>query len=148
MSKTTEEATRNQKIVRSIAGMALAPAIRSIASVALTFAFADFMNPRGAAPNFIWPMIVGSSIIGACIGWPAALAFGFPAHALMLRRRWTGPWRYAGLGALIGLVMTIVLAIFLAQTGAAVFVIGFMIVLAGAIGGLVFWLIRRPDKDA
>jgi len=85
---------------------------------------------------------------GGVLGLPVALIFGPLIHMLMLDhdvRRWHS---YAAFGALIA--SCIFLLVLAASMHTPFYISGAVaasIILAGAIGGLTFWLIRRPDRD-
>lgn len=92
-------------------------------------------------------------LIGAFLGLPAALTLGLPIHLLLLRYGWTSLLHYSAFGAVIAFAMqsTLMLAFNgLSFLGAehGIWALSLLTALAGAIGGLVFWLIRRPDRDA
>jgi hypothetical protein len=89
------------------------------------------------------------------------LTFGWLYHAIAFRRHWITAPTYIGAGAVLGLVVTIALAIFYFQQNpsggapeeSAGLIVG--IVIAMSIFALfpcmlmawLFWLIRRPDRD-
>lgn len=140
--------TPRDRIVLAVLGLALAPIIGGLGALAFMIAFSSFLNPLGWSVPSFGTFLLGAIYIAALVGWPAAVVLGIPTHLELKRRGWTGALNYFGFGALIGLATMIILMIMLNQFGGAAMVIGFMIVLAGALGGLAFWLIRRPDKDA
>jgi LytS/YehU family sensor histidine kinase len=108
--------------------------------------------PADFSQILINTMLVGASgfMLGGLLGWPVMLAFGLPMHAILIRRTPAKAWHYAVGGLLAGLIAGFLrysmqageatvndLTLFLAIGG-----------VAGAIGALMFWLIRRPDRDA
>jgi hypothetical protein len=89
-------------------------------------------------------------MLGGVIGWPVMLAFGLPAHALLLRKTSAAIGWYALTGAVIGAAAG---GIRLLQTLSGVrpdaYLLHFGIgAVTGAMAAIVFWWLRRPDKDA
>jgi len=148
VSNQPADTTQRNRLIRAIIGLVLAPIVGAIVSVAITFGFASFLNPIGWTSPSTFDLLFGTVSIGAAAGCPAAFILGPPIHIWLQYRRWVGVHHYIAFGALIGLITALALAVFFMQAGGAIAIIGFMIIFAGAIGGLVFWLIRRPDRDA
>ena len=89
-------------------------------------------------------------MLGALIGWPVMLAFGLPAHALLLRKTSAKIGWYALAGGAIGAAAG---ALRLIQTLSSVRPDAYLLYIAvgavsGAMAAIVFWWLRRPDKDA
>lgn len=93
------------------------------------------------------------TFFGATWGQLATFAIGLPAH-LWLKRKTAGQaWMYAFAGAGAGLIFGVVFVygMVFGRSLAALAEIAALVLAsltAGAIGGLAFWLIRRPDRDA
>jgi len=89
------------------------------------------------------------AVFGAYIGAVPSLVIGWPLHVVLLRKGWTYPLAYCALGLVLAFVAFALIgplfgfgSIYAYQIGAPV------LVLAGVVGGLVVWAIRRPDHDA
>jgi hypothetical protein len=91
-------------------------------------------------------------LFGCVIGAPGALLLGWPLHLLLLHLRWTHPLAYVGFGAPLGLL---VITGFLAWMGSRSVLpttpeeltSHAAVLIGGGFGGLLFWLLRRPDRD-
>lgn len=79
---------------------------------------------------------------GLFIGLPAMVLLGLPIHALLVKRRITAIFVYAGAGALIGAAVSIFY--FMLKATAFWVALGAG---AGATSAALFWLIRRPDRN-
>jgi hypothetical protein len=99
------------------------------------------VGPTSATLTFALPIM-----FGAIMGWPASL-LALPVHAWLIKRGYTSVLVYI----LLGTASAIVLALARPLVGwPPIPVLDLMLVglvTAGAIGGLIFWLIRRPDRD-
>jgi hypothetical protein len=88
-------------------------------------------------------------MLGGVIGWPVMLAFGLPAHAVLLRKTSAAIGWYALAGGVIGAAAG---GIRLLQTSSVrpdAYLLYFgMGAVTGAAAAIVFWWLRRPDKDA
>lgn len=98
-------------------------------------------------------MVFLGTLIGATWGQLATTFIGLPAHVWLMRRRLHSGWAYAAVGVLAGAAFgaTFVWASVFGATIPDIADAAWLVtasVAAGAIGGLVFWLIRRPDRDA
>ena len=145
------DSVRRTKIARTITALLCAPPAGAflatciiLVPIALTSSQPLFVGPTSATLTFALPIMYG-----AAVGWPAGLLVGWPVHALLQRGSIVSPLPYIALGGLIALIppsalmgLNILRApdIFVTPSG--------ILVLAGAVAGLVFWLIRRPDRDA
>lgn len=99
--------------------------------------------------------VLGSLYWGGLLGVPAVLVAGLPLHTLLYRCGFRAlPW-YAVLGPLFGLgaylLGAVALQAWLPVGNPEVFyetssVRG--VLLIGLATSIVFWLIRRPDRDA
>lgn len=91
---------------------------------------------------------VGGLMMGGVLGWPLMMLLGLPVHAVLLHTTTARAWHYvaAGLAAGIGAgflryarerdATTDDFVTLLSIGGAA-----------GALAALIFWLVRRPDRD-
>ncbi|MBL8537833.1 MAG: hypothetical protein JNM59_10565 [Hyphomonadaceae bacterium] len=88
-------------------------------------------------------------VFGVLLGIPAMLLGGLPLHALFMRRRWRGVWIYGASAAGIGAIASAGYAFFDFGPGITP-ILRFAVLGAGtgALCGLLFWLIRRPDREA
>jgi hypothetical protein len=82
---------------------------------------------------------------GTALAYPVMLLLGLPLHMMLTHWKVRGALIYCGLGAASGFIVMFALAAVVdPEVGLAVNV-G---VIAGALCALLFWLIRRPDRDA
>lgn len=93
------------------------------------------------------------TFFGATWGQLATFAIGLPAHLWLKRKTTRQAWMYAFAGAGAGLIFGVlfVYGMVFGRSLAALADIAALVLAsltAGAIGGFVFWLIRRPDRDA
>lgn len=128
------------------------------AAIAASTAFADldFFRIDGAAANmgiaYAGMLLIGA-LFGAIWGTLLTVGAGLPVHALLLRRGTTRAGSYLVAGGLIGLAPGAFFAIgpLMGATAdkwsdaASLVLAG---TAAGMVGGMAFWLIRRPDRDA
>jgi drug/metabolite transporter (DMT)-like permease len=85
---------------------------------------------------------------GAFLGIPTALIAGPPVYLLMKRDRMARASHFAFFGGMTALLpCLLVCGPMVLSSPAAAGPIVALFALAGAIGGLVFWFIRRPDRD-
>jgi hypothetical protein len=96
-------------------------------------------------------MVLASGfMLGGLLGWPVMLALGLPMHAALIRKTTAKAWHYALAGLAAGLIAGLLR--YAMERGeatvndlTALLSIGGV---AGAVAALVFWFVRRPDKDA
>ncbi len=90
-------------------------------------------------------------MLGLALGWPTMMLIGLPLHGWLLRHVRTGVLSYVLAGAVAAMAPTLASeAVAFAQSpadrpAAAVLIFG---AATGVLCGLLFWLIRRPDRDA
>ncbi len=132
------------RIARTALGLILAPIVGGVIVIAM-LDVGELVRSPGHSAGFLVTM----AEISAFLGVPPALVIGWPLHLLLLRTRMTHLPVYLGLGVVLGIVALLVMSAFtggpsrfLDETELLLLVAG-----AGAIGALLFWLIRRPDKD-
>lgn len=148
MSETeVGKTTRAEKIARTITGLLCAPVggafLTTVIFVAIMSATSDrpvIVGPTSATLTFAVPLM-----LGAIYGWPIAFIIGWPAHAYLAKRGDAALSAYIVLGACIALALALLL-IFAQRLWANWLSFAFFAT-AGAITGLTFWLIRRPDRD-
>jgi LytS/YehU family sensor histidine kinase len=95
--------------------------------------------------------IVGISgfMLGGLLGWPVMLALGLPMHAALIRKTSAKAWHYAVAGLAAGLLAGLLR--FATTRGATTNDLAILLAIGGVggvIAALMFWLVRRPDKDA
>lgn len=93
---------------------------------------------------------VGGFMLGGIIGWPVMMALGLPLHALLIRKTTAKAWHYAVAGLAAGAAAGFLR--FATERGQATPNDLTILLSIGSVGGvfaaLLFWMIRRPDKDA
>lgn len=133
----------------TISGLVLAPPIGgALAAAALVIAAAIMTPSSGALINLHVSIMIGL-VVGAVFGVPAALLIGLPVYLAMKRYEIVRRRYYAALGGLIAALLCVVLsgqAMLSSPTLSATLLAAFA--LGGIIGGIVFWSIRRPDRDS
>ena len=92
----------------------------------------------------------GGLMMGGLLGWPLMMAFGLPMHMILLRTTSAKAWHYVTAGLAGGFAAGLLR---FAMDGGAASMNDLVILLAigglaGALSALVFWLVRRPDRDA
>jgi hypothetical protein len=127
--------------VRLLAPLAAPVAASLITSVASLVFLQPAQNDFSARALINWFLLTSA--------WTLAVTFvlGLPWHAFAYHRRWHRVWAYCLPGAFVGAVLP---AAVLLHYG-LVEELAYFIVYAGAGGGLtglLFWLMRRPDRDA
>lgn len=89
---------------------------------------------------------------GAVYGIAPALLVGWPTHLVMLRIGFTDPFVYCCFGGSLAVAVfrMIVAPAFDVEISYRNSMLEPVLVaaIAGVIGGAVFWLLRRPDRDA
>lgn len=135
-------------IGHTICGLLAAPIVGGMIASTLMILLASILTPSSNALMMLHVSILAGLIAGAIFGVPAALLVGWPVHLLM---KWRGVKRrhhYMLVGALIAVLPLAV------SSGSALLAspnlgvpLAISFLLAGAIGGVTFWLIRRPDRD-
>jgi LytS/YehU family sensor histidine kinase len=93
---------------------------------------------------------VGGFMVGGLLGWPVMLGLGLPMHAVLIRKTPAKAWHYAIAGLAAGMIAGL-LRYAMERGGAGTNDLIVLLAIggvAGAIASLMFWLVRRPDKDA
>lgn len=79
------------------------------------------------------------------VAYSVMLILGLPAHMILVRARWSNVLAYIGVGGILGSSLAFAMsAVIDPELGDAVEEAA----LAGAACAGIFWLIRRPDRDA
>lgn len=133
----------------------VAGVVAAVIAASTAFADLEFFKVDGAAAGLgitYSGMLVFGAIFGAIWGTLLTLIAGLPMHDVLLRRQSTRAGHYTIAGGFIGLAPGVSFAFgsLIGTTAdrwgdAASFVLAGAA--AGTIGGLTFWLIRRPDRD-
>jgi hypothetical protein len=93
---------------------------------------------------------LGGFMLGGILGWPVMLALGLPMHAALIRKTSAKAWHYAVAGLAAGLLAGL-LRYVTDRGGGSLNTLTVLLAVAGVggvIAALMFWLVRRPDKDA
>lgn len=88
---------------------------------------------------------------GLIVGIPAMLLFGMPAHAWLWSTGRKKIWHYAIAGVLVGVLTSgAIAALYVSPFGSGDLPFPRLAIIGsgtGAVSAVVFWLIRRPDRD-
>lgn len=82
---------------------------------------------------------------GMMLGWPIMLLAGLPAYWLLMRVGWRQVWHFMLAGLCVGAACVV---LFTRRAESGLLIYWSIATLPGTLTGLVFWLIRRPDRDA
>jgi hypothetical protein len=88
-------------------------------------------------------------MLGGILGWPVMLALGLPMHAVLIRKTSAKAWHYAVAGLAAGFLAGLLR--YVTDRSASINDLVALLAIAGVggvIAALMFWLVRRPDKDA
>lgn len=141
------------RLVRTLVGLVLAP-LSGAAIVSVGLFLGLGLISGGPIQGLLSGSVAatGAEMIAVRFGVIPALVLGWPVHLALLGLRWTQPGFYVALGCWVAIVGVIVatlgfhympeymegvMSFYLYVPGGA----------SGAIGGYIFWLIRRPDRD-
>jgi hypothetical protein len=89
--------------------------------------------------------LVIASVLGALFVFPLMLTVGRFADVRLQRRRHTSALAYATTGGMIGGLLGCIVGLIANSDGPYLLAFG---IEAGPVSAAVFWLIRRPDRDA
>lgn len=140
-------------IVKTAIGLCLAPIVGGMAGLLIYMSYESIANPgsflAGGVVETLRFSVMAGAMYGGLLGGIPSLLVGWPLHLAMQRAGWKRWWAYVGLGLLLALIAGFgigpVFGLELMYFGGAIVL---MLLISGAIGGLVFWLVRRPDRDA
>lgn len=145
--------TRRDNIMLTHGGLLAAAVVAGMATGAAIFVITatlwGWSSTSLASPS----MIVLGGAVGGSVGLVPAYLVGLPLHHYLARRRRNDASTYAGMGAAVTLTTAAILFfLFPASPAISKIVIGAVLLplapIGGAVGGLTFWFIRRPDRDA
>mgnify|MGYP000901177172 FL=1 len=140
-------------IVKTAIGLCLAPIVGGMVGLLIYITYENITNPGsflgGGFFETLRFSLMAGAMYGGLLGGIPSLLVGWPLHLAMQRAGWKQWWAYAGLGVVLALIAGFgigpVFGLELMYFGGAIVL---MLLMSGAIGGLIFWLIRRPDRDA
>lgn len=148
------ESSERSRIIRTIIGLLCAPLAGSVMAIFTAFIALQMINGQAFGIPFdqIVPLLQMGAMLGAYVGFPVAFLFGWPIHVGLMQRNASKALYYVLFGALIAIatfaVATTVTGYHFRLVLDWQFILtGLSFLTAGAIGGLTFWLIRRPDRD-
>ncbi len=96
-------------------------------------------------------LVVAGAFQGAIYGSLAMLILGLPAHEILLKRTTARAWLYTLTGLIAGAIFGALFAapaLLTSPTDMSPAILLSLGVIAGATAAAIFWLIRRPDRDA
>lgn len=137
-------------LVRSIAGLVIGATVGAALTDAGMMAAALLVaNTAATSPDSLAPLVAAGlgygAIRGALLVCPVVALICWPVHLGLLQTSWRSAAVYALVWA------TVLLLVFLAASGDPGQAPGGWLFAApittGLIGGLIFWAIRRPDRD-
>lgn len=144
------------RFLRSLVGLMLAPVAGS--AIAMTgYAMAAIlhsvlMNRLPPDTLGVFLRLVATGIeAGIRIGILPTLAVGWPLHSLLLRTGFIHLATYITFSAALGVAATQIMIPIIYAQGAfsrpVTLDTALLAAAAGGVGGALFWLIRRPDRD-
>ena len=98
----------------------------------------DFQQATQVAAGF-------GLIAAIVVGYPAMVLLGLPGHSVLMHTQKTSFWYYAIFGALAGIIAVFALS---AMDGRFYRELLALAPFVGFANAAIFWLIRRPDRDA
>ena len=140
-----------------LAAIVSGPAAFTLVVLAIGVIGSPFSIAAGGGASFPMPLIGAGALLGAAIGWPIMLFFGLPAHAFLYRRGSRKAGSYLLAGVIVGFMAVVIVLLLGGALGAyssdgalAVGLVStsFFGLLISVLASWLFWLIRRPDKDA
>jgi hypothetical protein len=145
--------SREEHEFRLVIAFFAAPLTVPVSLLLLLLLFTDH-TPAGVA--------IGIVVVGAFVSYAGTFALGVPTYRVLRKRGHTAFWIAMAAGFLIGVVTCVTFGIFFALSldegmQGVRFALTDLKTLAsesrfggplGAISGLVFWLIARPDRHA
>jgi hypothetical protein len=147
MSEAAGDATQNFRwptFFRSLVGFVLAPMIGGgLAFVGST------LSPGNPIDGLRLSVFAIGAFGGLVLGMPISIFIAWPLHLFLLERHWTRLAFYIAPGALLAMLPYIPFATYVSQSSSSAMLAWSAVcfAIAGAIGALLFWLIRRPDRD-
>ena len=140
-------------IIRTALALLLAPIAGGMAGLLIYLGYGSIFDPTSVVTGDFFDSlrfgVTAGAMYGGLLGVVPSFLVGWPLHIVMQRLRLTQWWAYIALGLLLAAVAGLLVA---PTLGMSIFYFGagimLMLAISGAIGGLVVWLIRRPDRDA
>ena len=141
-------AVRMGSTLISLAVAAIAGSVAASTVAIVAWGYADAGQPIATLLNIAVASLAGALMLAL----PLALSLGWLVHIFMLRIGFTGPFVYSCFGASLTMIACRIFLMRLTNSGyipqrellESLLLAGF----AGGIGALVFWALRRPDRDA
>lgn len=139
-------------ILKTAAAFCAAPIVGGTIGLLLYLSYTNIFYPGSPlAGDFFVTLRLGltlGALYGGLLGALPSLLVGWPLHMAMQRAGLKQWWHYVVLGvilaAIAALLVSPLMGLDMLYLGLEVML---MMALSGAIGGVVFWLIRRPDRD-
>ena len=151
------EPIRDNRLARTFAGLLLAPVAGGFGSpiiFVLVGSLIDFINRKfdwGAFESMraLGPFTFFFLIYSVLLGIPISLVIGPPAYLGLKKLGVNGFVAYLVGGAAIGMLGAISVGMLTGWSVGLFLFPGLSVLIScgGGIGGLTFWLIRRPDRD-
>ena len=140
-------------IVKTLVALSVAPVVGGTIGLLLYPGYENACQPNGVfAGDLFVTLRLGLTLgplYGGLLGIIPSILVGWPLHMAMQRAGLKLWWHYAVLGVILAAIAAPLVSPLM---GLDVIYLGIAIMLmmagSGAIGGLVFWLVRRPDRDA
>ncbi|HVY89496.1 MAG TPA: hypothetical protein VG942_11545 [Hyphomonadaceae bacterium] len=148
---SSDEWLRPTKPLRLALGVLLGPPVAglTVGLILVMTAVGDVVAQSQNKALTVIQMGGFAAFYGALVGWPVMLTLGLGSHAVLLRRTSANLLWYVGAGAVSGIVAGLVRAgravLYLQEAALLNVAIG---IVTGVIAAAIFWIIRRPDKDA
>lgn len=123
--------------------------------LALTSLSGTITSPHETDTYFVITLsdlLMFGTVLGGMYGQVAMLGLFLPAHVWMMQNKTRRAWMYAAAGVISGLIFGAIfgwMVLFGRSMPSVYDFIWLMTASAagGLVAGLVFWLIRRPDRD-
>lgn len=159
MSETrVGEPSKRRKVVTTIIGLVVAPIVICVSLVIGIIIF-SMVTDRGMGTAYFggnFTLLIGAVIYGGTFGLVPSVLVALPLHHYFVRKQWNSAIQHGALGVVAGVLSLIIfMAVMSAwMQGPSPFMypgayIGIAAIgIAGIPGGLAFWIIRRPDRDA
>ena len=139
-------------VIKTALALTLAPIAGGMVGLLIYLFHANIFYPTSPlADGFFETLTFGTTagaLYGGMLGIIPSFLVGWPLHMVLQRAGLQQWWAYIVLGVILatvaGLLVAPVFGLNVIEFG-----LGIMLMMAGsgAIGGIVFWLIRRPDRD-
>lgn len=138
---------RSPRIILTTFALIAAPVLGAMACMTLMLIYGLFTTTRASIEG-IPQVIAAAGLFGGYYGAIPSVLIGWPVHLLIQRLKLVRMYAYAVGGLLIGIICLGIMWLVFGGSGYIPLGLHTMFAAAGAFGGLIFWLIRRPDWDA